>query len=253
MRVGVSVTLGVLVIVGVWVGVCVDVGVSVGVRVVVWVTVGVCVGVPVGVDVGVDVGVCVGVLVGVDVGVSVGVLLGVSVGVRVGVAVAVLVAVPVTEALLVGVDDTVGVLVGVLVATAGVFVGPLTLIEPFAPVVPANNIPLISKALGAGFSNGYVPPAVVARIRKLQVISVPSPVSCVGVEKLSRPTRATLHGAMPGPVQLASVVQLCWPLLHTLPAERKSGAGAIAVLSVQSVAGLMLNRVLSNWMSFCVV
>ncbi len=162
------------------------------------VIVGVCVGVCVGVDVGVWVGVCVGVLVGVELGVRVGVSVGVCVGVDVGVWVGVWVGV------LLGVD--VGVCVGVRV---GVLVGKITTMEPLAPVVPANRAPLISKAFGTAFSNGYVPAVVVGRMRKLQVIRVPSLVSCVGVDKLMRPTRAMLHGGTPGPVQPASVVQVC--------------------------------------------
>lgn len=143
---GVKVSMGAGVAVGVLVGVTVGVKVPVGVGVAVGVLVGMAVGVRVPVGVGVTVGVLVGVAVGIKVPLGVGVAVGVLVGVAVGVKVSV------------GMADGAGVLVGVAVGVdateireAAVSVGTESDVAPRnrskppsrkKATVPQTNIPM---------------------------------------------------------------------------------------------------------------
>ena len=85
----------------------------------------------------------------------------------------------------------------------------------------------------------------------MQLISVPSPLIAVLTPPVKTPTFRILQGGKLVPVQSLSAEHVP-PLLHCLPADSWSGDGAIARLMLQSVDGVMLKRVLSNWMAFWV-
>ena len=163
----------------------------------------------------------VGVGVGVWVGVGVGVKVGVGVGVKVGVGVGVLVGVPVS----VGVGVIVGVSVGVAVGATNV-----TVIDPSAPTTGLNPIPSGSCAIWFVLTSWYTSGSALLSTLNVHVYSGPSGIGL-------------LFSGAPRTVTRMVVVE---PTVPTRPAEMVLPRLGFAA---QSVAGSMLNTVLSNEMS----